>query len=176
MSRGEIFTRLTIWLALGGYACGAIASFVGRESVQWQARARWAWTIGCIGMLAHVACAFHVYYDWSQTSAYRETARQTAEVFNFNWGGGLYINYAFIAAWVLDVIWWWRGLAAYQQRPRYLTWAWQGFFLFMVFNATVVFKTGALRWIGLCLCVGLVVVWWLRIKPSRYADSKGMNA
>ncbi len=176
MSRGELFTRLTIWLALSGYACGAIIHFVRRENLRWQARARWAWTLGCLGMLAHVACAFHVYHNWSQTSAYRETARQTAEVFNFNWGGGLYINYAFIAAWVLDVIWWWRGLAAYNRRPRYVVLAWQGFFLFMVFNATVVFKTGVLRWLGIVLCLALVLVWWNTDRLSTYADSKGINA
>ncbi len=126
-------------------------------------------------MLAHVACAYHFYHTWSQDSVYRETARQTAEVFNFNWGGGLYINYAFILAWVLDVIWWWRGLAAYNQRPRYLDLAWQGFFLFMVFNATVVFKTGVLRWLGVALSVGLVAVWWLTRQPSIVAGNKGIK-
>lgn len=176
MSRGELFTRMTIWLALAGYAFGAMTHFVGRENWQWQARARWAWTIGCIAMLAHVVCAYHFYHGWSQTSAYRETARQTAEVFNLNWGGGLYINYAFITAWIGDVIWWWRGLEGYSQRPRYWTWAWQGFFLFMVFNAMVVFKTGVLRWLGVGLCVALVVIWWMTKSSSTYAAGKGIKA
>lgn len=176
MSRGELFTRITIWLALTGYAFGAIIHFVFRGSLKWQSRARWAWTIGCIGMLAHIICAYHFYHAWSQSSVYQETARQTAEVFNLNWGGGVYVNYAFIAAWVLDVIWWWRGLDIYQRRPRYLVWAWQGFFLFMVFNATVVFKTGLLRWIGVALCVALVGVWWMTNRSAIYATSKGINA
>lgn len=176
MSRGELFTRLTIWLALGGYACGAIAHFVWRESLQWQAHARWAWTIGCVSMLAHVVCAYHFYHAWSQTSVYRETARQTAAVFGLDWGGGVYVNYAFIAAWMLDVIWWWRGLERYNQRPRYLVLAWQGFFLFMVFNAMVVFKAGALRWLGIGLCIALVLVWWMTDRPAIYADRKGIKA
>jgi hypothetical protein len=170
MSRGELFTRMTIWLALGGYAFGALVHFVWRENWRWQARARWAWTIGCVGMLAHVVCAYHFYHAWSQASVYRETARQTAEVFNWNWGGGLYVNYVFIAAWLLDVLWWWRGLERYNQRPRVVDWAWQGFFLFMVFNATVVFKTGVLRWLGVGLSVALVVIWWLTSKPDAHRE------
>jgi hypothetical protein len=176
MSQGELLTRLTIWLALGGYAFGAAAHFIFRNNLKWQARARWAWTIGCIGMLAHVACAYDFYHAWSQTSAYRETARQTAEVFGLDWGGGLYINYAFIAVWVLDVVWWWRGLEAYIRRPRWLVLAWHGFFLFMVFNATVVFKTGVLRWIGVIGCLALVILLWMSGRHSMYSSSKGISA
>ena len=35
----------------------------------------------------------------------KNSARQTAEVFGLDWGGGLYVNYAFTAAWVADVAW-----------------------------------------------------------------------
>jgi len=34
------------------------------------------------------------------------------------------------------------------------------FFFFIVFNATVVFESGAVRWVGLALCVGLASLWW----------------
>lgn len=167
---------MTIWLALGGYAVGAWVHFVCRENWRWQARARWAWTIGCAAMLAHVVCAYHFYHDWSQASVYRETARQTAEVFNWNWGGGVYVNYVFITAWVLDVVWWWRGLERYNRRARVVDWAWQGFFLFMVFNAMVVFKTGVLRWLGVLLCAGVLVAWWRASQSSLDEYRKGLNA
>ena len=176
MSQGELFTRLTIWIALGGYALGTVTHFAFRENLKWQARARWAWTVGCFGLLTHTICAYHYYHAWSQTSAYRETARQTAEVFGLDWGGGLYINYAFIAAWMLDAVWWWRSLEAYNQRPRTLALAWHGFFLFIVFNATVVFKTGALRWLGLVWVVGVGILWWLSGRQAIYANSKGIKA
>ena len=32
-----------------------------------------------------------------------ETARQTAEVFGINWGGGLFINYTVAILWIGDV-------------------------------------------------------------------------
>jgi hypothetical protein len=176
MSRGEFFTRITIWLALSGAALGTIAQFPFRSNPKRQALARWFWTVGCFALLAHVACAYHFYHAWSQSSVYQETARQTAEVFNLNWGGGVYVNYVFMLAWLVDVLWWWhgsgRGSGRYDQRPRAWVWGWRGFFLFMVFNATVVFKTGALRWIGLLMCLAMAVVWWITNKSDR----KGINA
>ena len=43
--------------------------------------------------VGQVAFAYNFYYGWSQTAAYRDTARKTAEVVGLDWGGGLYINY-----------------------------------------------------------------------------------
>ena len=43
------------------------------------------------------------------------------------WGGGLYLNYLFTAVWVADVLCWWRGLAWYAARPRWLDLALHGF-------------------------------------------------
>ena len=166
MSQGELLTRLTVWIALAGYALGVTGILVARQNQMWQAWARWAWTMGCLALLAHTACAFHFYHAWSQTAAYRETARQTAAVTGFDWGGGLFINYGFIAAWVMDVAWWWRGLEAYRRRPRALVIVWQSIFMFMVFNATVVFKTGPLRWIGLVMCLSIALLWLVMMKSN----------
>jgi len=46
------------------------------------------------------------------------------------------------------------------------------FLLFIFFNGTVVFATGSMRWLGLCLCFGLCVVWWntARNNSSRQSD------
>jgi hypothetical protein len=121
-----------------------------------------------------VACAYHFYHKWSQADAYRETARQTAEVTGFDWGGGLFINYALIIGWIIDVALWGRGLEAYRSRPQWLAAAWQGFLFFIVFNATVVFKTGPLRWIGLALCLWLAFLWLIvyRSKAARRSEEK----
>lgn len=171
MNRGELLTRITIWIALGGYALGIAFQLLFRESLLWQQRARLAWTIGCAGLIAHTICAFHFYHDWSQASAYREVERQTGEVTGMSWGGGLFINYAFLAAWVADVAWWWRGLQEYQQRHWMITAIWQFIFLFMVFNATVVFKTGIVRWLGVGICVGLLSVWILSARRRQSEES-----
>jgi hypothetical protein len=159
MSKGEFLTRITIWLALAGYVIGASIYLLSRGKRSWDAAARTAWTVGCVSLIVHVVFAYHFYHNWSQTSVYRETARQTAEVSGLYWSGGVFINYALVIGWVMDAAYWrLRGLDAYRNRPRWLSAAWQGFLFFIIFNATVVFKTGPLRWIGLGLCQWLAVL------------------
>jgi hypothetical protein len=113
-----------------------------------EAITRWAWTLGCGLCVAHVAAAFHFYHGWSHAAAYRDTARQTAEVSGLDWGGGLYFNYAFTLLWVADALWWWLAPSSRRARPFFLTAALEAYFAFIVFNATVVFETGAMRWFG----------------------------
>jgi hypothetical protein len=162
MSGGEVLTKLTIWIAVAGYFTGAAVYALARGRREWDGRARVAWTAACAALLAHVACAFHFQHGWSGAAAYRDTARQTAEVFGLDWGGGLYVNYALLAGWVADVLWWWgRGLDAYRRRPWPLVAGWHAFLLFIVFNATVVFASGFVRRAGLCVCLGLCLVWLL---------------
>ncbi len=177
MNRGELLTRITIWIAIGGYAVSVAIVLLRRESQLWQARARWASTAGCLALIAHTVCAFHFYHDWSQASAYGEVERQTAEVTGTAWGGGLFINYAFLAAWMADVAWWWRGLDVHRRRHWLMTAAWHGIFIFMLFNATVVFKAGLVRWLGAGLCLGLFLLWRRssQSKPLLTVQRKGMN-
>ena len=167
MSGGEILTRVTVWVAVAGYAAGALAFALSRGRRAWDSAARLAWTAGCVGLLAHVACAFHFYHGWSHGAAYLDTARQTAEVFGLDWGGGLYVNYVLAAGWVLDVGFWWaRGLESYRRRPLPLVAAWHAFLLFIIFNATVVFERGFARWAGLCACLCLCAAWGLAARDS----------
>jgi hypothetical protein len=160
MTRGELLTRLTIWLALSAYAIGATMLLLARRQQQWHARARWPWTFGCTFFLAHVICAFAYYHDWSHAAAYRETARQTAELTGFHWGGGLFFNYLFALAWLIDVLWWWLAPASFARRSPRAACIWHGFFFFMVFNGTIVFGHGPVRWFGALICAGLAGLWW----------------
>jgi hypothetical protein len=158
MDTPELLTRWTVRLSLALYALALLLrwSAAGRRSrLSW---ARWAWSTGCLFFLLHVIYAFHFYHGWSHAQAYEETARRTEEVVNWRWGGGLYANYVFTLVWLLDVAWWWRGLEAYEARPRAVEWGVQGFLAFMAFNATVVFGEGTIRWAGAAVCVGLVVL------------------
>jgi hypothetical protein len=167
MSKGELLTRATVWVALGGYTVGAALLLIARRGPEWWRSARWAWTTGCIALITHIICAYHYYHSWSHDSAYRETARQTAEVVGADWGGGLYINFALLAGWIADVCWWWRGSVRYDRHSRLLIWVWHSFLIFIIFNATVVFKTGVLRWIGLALCLGLGILWMATRRTAR---------
>jgi len=161
-----------VWIALAGYAAGAAMSLLFRDDLRWLRRARLAWTVGCLALVLHAASALNYYHHWSHQSAYFETARQTKEIFGLDWGGGLWINYWFIAAWILDTIWWWRGLRAFRRRPRALVATWHTVFLFMVFNATVVFKTGVLRGLGLVLCLSILVLLIRSLVSSSLTDTR----
>ena len=160
MSGGELFTRGTIFIALCFSVLGAASNLLAHKP-RWKQWMRWAWTFACLAYLAHVIAAFHYYHDWSHVAAYQATAQQTAAVFGLNWGGGLLINYAFTIAWVTDVAWWWWKPESYGRRPRTLVIGWRAFFLLMVFNATVVFGTRPVRWVGLVVCLALTTLWWL---------------
>src|SRR6185295_15058430 len=106
------------------------------------------WTVGALAALGHSAAAFQVRHGWSQGAALAETARQTAAVTGFDWGGGLYINYLFLALWTADAGWWWLRPATFDRRPKPLDRAVRAFLLFMFVNGAVVFAKGPIRAVG----------------------------
>jgi hypothetical protein len=158
MNRGEFLTRLSIWLALIAYADAAGLLLQSREHPPWRERARWVWTLGCAFFLVHVLCAFACFHHWSHAAAYRETARQTRELTGWQWGGGIYFNYAFAAAWLADVLWWWLAPRSFSERPSWLEAIWHGFFFFMVFNGAIVFGHGPVRALGGVICFTLATL------------------
>lgn len=160
MSREELLTKLWIWISLFAYAVSAVVYLLSRGKQNWDKLARFLYTAAFVTLVIHVAFAYHYFHHWNQESVYRETARQTAEVFGWNWGGGLYVNYAFMLGWLADLIWWWRGIDRYRARPKAYASVWQVFLLFIIFNATFVFASGILRWLGLGLCLTLCFLWW----------------
>jgi hypothetical protein len=166
MAMGEFLTRSTIWFSIVGYVVGSVIFALSpspRRRAHRDLAARVVWTVACASLIAHFISAFQFYHAWSHAAAYRDTARQTQEVFGFNWGGGLFINYALLIAWIVDIGWWWRrGLDSYRQRPWPLVAVWHGFLIFIIFNATVVFGDGIVRWLGLATCL-LLTLTWLRI-------------
>ena len=160
MMSGEFLTRSTVWISILAYTIGCVVFATSHKHPDADRWARLAWTIGCAALVAHFICAFQFYHAWSHDSAYLETARQTAAVFRINWGGGLFINYAVVMLWTADVAWWWfAGVSSYRRRPWLLTLLWHGFLIFIILNATVVFKDGLTRWLGLLVCLTLVLSW-----------------
>ena len=160
MGSGELLTLSTIWIAIPAYTIGCVVFASARRQSDGDRWARLAWTTGFAALVAHFVSAFHFYHAWSHVSAYSDTARQTAEVIRINWGGGLFINYAVASLWAADVGWWWfAGLDAYRRRSWWITLLWHSFLIFIIFNATVVFKDGITRWVGLLVCLTLFLSW-----------------
>jgi hypothetical protein len=158
-------TRGTALAAMGLYAATLMLRAGAKRAPGRLRLARLAWTAGCIIFLAHVGCAFHFYHHWSHAAAHENTARRTAAVVGWSWGGGLYFNYIFALLWPMDVALWWRN-AAGSRFPAGLDYLVQGFFALMAFNATIVFAIGPVRWPGLAAALLLILLYWRA--PRRF--------
>lgn len=163
----DLALRATIWASLAAWVLAE--RWRARPAAAASRRARIAWTVGAAAALAHTAVAFHVRHGWSHAAAHADTARQTREVFGTDWGGGLWVNYAFLALWAADVLWWWTAPGRYLARPRALDGALRGFLLFMFLNGAVVFGRGPVRWAG-AVALGLVVHAWYRRAGAEPID------
>jgi len=164
MDISESLTRGTVWLALSLFVGGELTK-TRRGFGTVRDAARWLDSAGCATFLAHVVCAFHFYHHWSHAAAHADTARQTAALFGWKWGGGIYLNYIFALVWLGEVVWSWANLRSYLHRPSWMNWTVRGLFLFMIFNGAVVFARTPMRWFGLILCLTLAGCWWASRKP-----------
>ena len=166
MDIGDLLTRASIWLALGAYTLGE-ASRVNPHAGRRTFGAHAIWSAGCVLYVVHVFAAFQVYHGWSHAAAYAHTAARTAAVVGLDWGGGIWVNYAFTVLWLGEAGWSWINPESYRARPRGVELAVRATFLFMIVNAAVVFVSGPTRWIGLAIIVALVWIW--RAAP-RWGD------
>lgn len=152
-------------LAVRGSVAAATLSWAAAEWCRWRrpdhgAQARALWTAGAALMIVHALAVFHYIHHWSQNAALEHTARQTASLTGLHWGGGLYVNYAFIALWLGDALLWWRDRSAHERRSPASRDAMLAIFLFMFINAGIVFAHGPARLAGL---VAVGVVLWARV-------------
>ena len=146
-----LVTRATICAALLCYTAATVLTT--RRNSSAVNTSRIIWTAGCILFLAHVAAAFHFYHHWSHSAAAEDTRRQTLERLGFDFSGGLYFNYAFAVIWPGDCIRWWICKPNVEARRGVWTLAVHVFFLFMIFNSTVVFGHGFARLAGAAICL-----------------------
>ena len=143
---------LTLWtirLSTLFYVLALLQWLRGRDQA-----ARVLWTIGCGLFLMHAAAAFHFHHHWSHDAAYRETARQTKELFGFDSGSGIYWNYVFTLLWTGDVLWRWFGSG---RRAAWINWCVHGFLAFLFFNGAVVFAKNPMRGASLAAMVLILV-------------------
>jgi hypothetical protein len=126
--------------------------------------ARGFWCAAYAAYLIHLAMAFHYYHHWSHADAVDHT-REVAGV-----GEGIYMSHLFTLCWGADVLYWICSPQGYAQRSSWIGRLLHGFMVFIVFNGTVVYETGFIRWAGLALVGTLAVLWVRRILLSRKAS------
>lgn len=147
----DAVTRRTADVAM---ACWAVAGFL--MLTDRRAWARVVWIAGCAAFLFHVAVAFDRVHGWSHAAAVGHVAVTSG------FGPGIFVSYAFSLVWLADAAWWWAGPASYDRRPAGLDRAVHGFLAFIVFNGTVVYESGFIRYAGI---VAFVILGGLWVRP-----------
>ncbi|HEX2457325.1 MAG TPA: hypothetical protein VHI99_26740, partial [Vicinamibacterales bacterium] len=96
------------------------------------------------------------------------TAEQTAAVYGIRWGGGVYVNYVFLAVWLAEAAWWRTNAAGYLSRPMLVTSVLRTFYLIVLVNAAVVFAAPSRRVAGVILISVLLWIWRpVTVQPRR---------
>ncbi len=154
-------TRYTARLSLVWYWVAAIG-MLQLENRDWLAESfrgkavRWCWTWGSVAFFVHVIVAFHYYHHWSHAKAYEHVQHASS------FGEGIYVSYFFTVLWAFDAFYWWGQPTRFANRPVWLGYSIHGFMLFIVFNATLVFESGAIRWFGAAIFLSLIAAWIVR--------------
>lgn len=149
-------------LAVFGSIAGATVAWALAEVVRGVVprAGRLFWTVGAFLAVIHSAAAFGVFHAWSHEAALVATAQQTAAVTGLDWGGGLYINYAFLVIWTADALWWWTSPDTYETRPAAVSMFVRGFLFFMFVNGAVIFADGWMRVLGIAAIVAVSAAWY----------------
>jgi hypothetical protein len=158
----------SVWLALGAFVLGEAAR--GRTPSSGSPRAAFGFhAFGLTLMVTHVLIAMGWVHGWSHDAATAATARQSAAAYGLAWGGGVWVNYAFVAMWTTDV--WRLGRDARRGRvspplPAPVEFPRRAFYVVMFVNAAVVFAGGLRPGIGIALVVAVLWTWRPRIRTG----------
>jgi hypothetical protein len=150
-------TRRTVRVSLLYYAAamGLVFAFGDRFKESPLIRLmRLLWTLAWAGYVIHLATAFGYYHHWSHQDAFEHT-REVSGV-----GEGIYVSHFFTLIWTLDVLAWWLSPAARATRSPWIGRLLYAFMAFIVFNGTVVYETGMIRWAGVAMFVMFGVAYW----------------
>jgi hypothetical protein len=155
---GEAVLYGSIWASIVAWTAAECLR-LSRRGPTPMSTARRLWAAGAACAAVHVTLAFHLRHAWSHASAVAETARQTDELVGFRFGGGVWVNYAFLAVWTADALWWGLSPASFARRPPALDAAVRLFLLFIVVNGAIVFAHGPVRVLGASSLAALAVAW-----------------
>src|SRR5688572_31949400 len=91
----------TVWLATALFVAGEAGK--ARESRSGSTGWPWKlWTAGAVLLAVHMAIALDVRHGWSHASVVRTVEDQARAVYGVGWGGGAWMNYAFLALWLIE--------------------------------------------------------------------------
>jgi hypothetical protein len=167
---GDFLTRNTVRVALLFYLI-AVVLMLRMDRLGWGAvtiagkAARVCWTLGLLAYMIHLAMAMHYYHGWSHA----EAMRHVDEVSGF--GPGIFMSHLFTLLWTVDATWWWLAPDGYSIRSVWLGRVLHGFMAFIIFNGTVVYETGFIRWAGVLMFVLMGLGLYNRLSVARGGTS-----
>lgn len=154
---GSFFIAAAIYLSLLSYLLAVVCWVTDRRGNGY----RRLWTAGCLLLWLHALCAFHFYHNWSHADAVALTARQTQEVLGWSYGNGIWFSYLLLVLWAIDVIQLWCRPAEEQRIGwSYFSCGVHAYAFFILFNGTVVFESGVIRWAGVIGTLWLFRLSW----------------
>jgi hypothetical protein len=153
---GPDHTRATARVVVGEYAAACALMLVlrpGGWAGQWGRLVRGLWLIGAASLWVHVVTAYGEHHHWSHAEAVQHTEAVSGV------GAGIYVSYLLGLVWTADALFGWVWPGRYATRPRWVGWVVHGFLAFIVFNATVVYEEGFIRWAGVVIFAVLAGLW-----------------
>jgi hypothetical protein len=145
----------TIWIAVALFVVGEAA----KRAVAHR-RLAWAlWTTGAIACAVHMALAMGLQHGWSHDRAVEATAAQVDKMFGVRFGLGFYLNYVFLALWIVEAAWWRAAPESYFGRSGATLFASRLFFALILVNGAVIFVQPSRRLAGALLVVILLWSW-----------------
>ncbi len=154
LALGWWLIRVTIWLAVAAWLLRVFVE-AGRSIASRDRVMRWSWLIGALAGVAHVIAAMGIGHCWSLDNAMRHTAMETRRVFDVELPSSIFVNFAFVAWWLIDAV---REFRSREVHP--LGAVRHGVWLVMMLNGTVVFGPRYWTWIAVPCVIAFVIVKW----------------
>jgi vacuolar-type H+-ATPase subunit I/STV1 len=136
---GRWLIRLTIWIAVIGWLARVFAELSPRFQKRWWRWIRGGWLLASVACFSHGLAAMAFGHCWSLANALRFTGMETRRVFGVELPESLYVNFVFVAFWLVDGV---RTMRI--DTPESMGKLRQFVWFVMMFNATVVF--GPVYW------------------------------
>ena len=153
---------ITIYTSLISYLL-ALICWVSRRRGRFY---RLFWTVGCVFMCGHAVAAFHFYHHWSHQHAVELTAKETAEVIGEPYGEGIWFSYLLLVIWAMDAMLCWIPRIQESRIRQWLSALVHLYVFFILFNGTVVFESGPVRWAGIIGTIWAIrMAWRFRSAP-----------
>lgn len=157
------------------------ASMIALGLSEWARRGQGRWSrhpaflvsaVGLALLVTHIAIAILHHHGGNHAAAVAETARLTEAVYGVAWGGGVYVNYAFVATWAAYLWWWQRRMDVVIDSRRIPVLVLRCLLLVLIVNALVVFASAQTRPLGVIVCAVLLWAWRPGMAPHELAASR----